>query len=136
MDIAGELIQLNQDEILIVEGIDCLRDYCHEAALTAGWWTDLTTGTPLERNHGEMFMLMVSEISEAMEAHRKNLMDDKLPMRKGVEVELADCIIRIMDYAGRFDLDISGAIVEKVEYNRQREDHRLENRLKKGGKKY
>ena len=51
------------------------------------------------------------------------------------EVELADTVIRIMDYAGRWGLDIGGAIMEKLEYNKNRADHKIENR-KLGGKKF
>lgn len=50
-----------------------------------------------ERNVGEMLMLAVSELSEALEGHQKNLFDDKLPHRTMVEVELADCLIRLFD---------------------------------------
>ena len=52
------------------------------------------------------------------------------------EVELADAIIRILDYAGAFGYDIEGAIKEKLEYNKHRADHKRENRVKEGGKKF
>ena len=84
----------------------------------------------------EKIALIHSEISEALEADRKDLMDDKLPNRKGLEVELADAIIRIADLAGKLKLDLGGAIIEKLEYNSTREDHKLENREKEHGKKY
>lgn len=101
------------------------------------FWTDLVTGLPLvDRNKGEMFALMHSELSEALEAERKDLMDDHLPHRKGVEVELADLFIRAMDYAGEYDLDLDGAIAEKREYNRKRKDHTREARLGPNGKKW
>lgn len=90
----------------------------------------------IERNKGEMLMLMVTEISEAMEGERKDLMDDKLPHRKMAEVELSDTIIRICDYAGRWNYDLAGAVIEKMQYNANREDHKIENRLKEGGKKF
>lgn len=117
---------------------DLLKRVCHNAALRGGWWTDLATGEDLrgKRNFGELLMLCVSELSEAMEGDRKNLMDDKLPHRPMREVELADCIIRIMDLAGGYDLDIAGAIAEKLQYNAARADHKPENRAKDGGKKY
>lgn len=63
-------------------------------------------------------------------------MDDKLPHRKMVEVELADCIIRIFDLAVAMGLDIGGAFVEKTVYNTKRADHKIENRLKENGKKF
>ena len=107
-------------------------------AVEAGWWNDLKTGESLigKRNNGEQFCLVHSEISEAMEADRKNLMDDKLPHLKGVVVELADAVIRIGDFCGANNLDLGGAIVEKMRYNAQREDHKIENRKLAGGKAY
>ena len=114
--------------------INELAKYTHEA--NKHWWTDLYTGEKLERNVGEMLMLMVSELSEMLEAHRKDLMDDKLPHRKGEEVEAADLLIRLLDYCGGRGLDIGGAYAEKMMYNSAREDHKRESRLAKGGKKY
>lgn len=111
-------------------------ELCYTNSETAGWWHDLKTGEPLERNKGEMMMLMVSEIAEAMEADRKKLMDDKLTHRDGVEVELVDCLIRIFDFAGGFKLDLGGAFKEKIEFNKNRPDHKIENRKKENGKAY
>jgi NTP pyrophosphatase (non-canonical NTP hydrolase) len=116
-----------------------LVDYCHGASKAAGWWNDLQTGAPLiERPHvvGEKLMLVVSEVSEAMEGHRKNLPDDKLPHRPMVEVELADAVIRIADLAGALGLDLGGAIAEKMAFNATRPDHKPENRKLENGKKY
>ena|ERR1700675_2736940 len=107
---------------------------CHDA--NKRWWQDPTTGAALNRNKGELMMLMVSEISEAMEGARKDLMDDKLPHRMMEEVELADCLIRIFDYAAGMDLDLGGAFIEKMAYNRARPDHKPEARLAEGGKKW
>lgn len=84
----------------------------------------------------EKLCLTHSEISEGMEGHRKNLMDDKLPHRSMLEVELADAVIRILDLCGALDLDIQGAIYEKLEFNKIREDHKIENRLGENGKKF
>lgn len=106
----------------------------HQANLS--WWTDLETGQRKERNKGELLMLIVSEIAEAMEAERKDLMDDKLPHRTGAEVELADALIRIFDYAGAFGLDLEGAYQEKMAFNAQREDHSPEHRKAANGKKW
>lgn len=114
--------------------LDCMCRTVHKA--NKKWWTDLHTGEPIERNVGEMLCLVHSEISEALEGHRKNLMDDKLPHRKMIEVELADAVIRIFDIAAGLGLDLGGAFVEKMQYNANREDHKRENRLKENGKKY
>lgn len=100
------------------------------------WWVDLETGERLERNEAEMIALQHSELSEALEALRKDLMDDKLPHRKGIEVELADCIIRILDHSAGMGYDVAGAITEKIKYNRVRADHKIENRKQEGGKKF
>jgi NTP pyrophosphatase (non-canonical NTP hydrolase) len=108
---------------------------CHGASVAAGWYTDPKTGEPIKRNVGEMLMLIVSEIAEAMEGHRKSLADDKLPHRPMIEVELADAVIRIGDLAGYLGLDIGGAIVEKMAYNKTRADHSLAARAA-GGKAY
>jgi len=113
-----------------------LVEICYSASYNAGWYHDPATGLPIERNVGERLMLIVSEIAEAMEGHRKNLMDDKLPHRKMLEVELADAIIRICDFAGAEGLDLGGAIAEKIAYNLRREDHKPANRAKEGGKAY
>jgi NTP pyrophosphatase (non-canonical NTP hydrolase) len=116
-----------------------LRDVCHAASAGAGWWQDIYTGEPIiQRQHvvGEKLMLVVSEVAEAMEGHRKNLQDDKLPHRKMIEVELADAVIRICDLAGAMSMDLGGAIAEKLAYNAQREDHKLEARKAAGGKSY
>lgn len=114
--------------------INQLSEQCHSANKT--WWRDPGTGKPLFRNVGELLMLTVSELAEAMEGHRKGLQDDKLPHRQMFEVELADALIRIFDLAGGLGLDLGGAFREKMEYNAVRLDHRPEARLKKGGKKY
>lgn len=105
-----------------------LNDYATEVhAANLKWWTR-EDGSPIERNKGELLMLIVSEISEAMEGERKNLIDDKLPHRLMVEVELADAIIRIADYAGAFGYDLEGAYREKMAYNAARVDHAREAR--------
>lgn len=116
-----------------------LTDLCHGPAKVAGWWHDrdgneLTISTP--RLVVEKLCLVHSEISEALEGHRKGLMDDKLPHRTMLEVELADAAIRIFDMAGGFGLDVAGAIAEKLHYNKTRADHQLVNRRAVGGKAF
>lgn len=110
-------------------------DVCHHIARETGWWTN-RDGSPKERNKGELLLLIISEIVEAGEGLRKDLMDDKLPHRKMVEVELADTLIRLFDFAGGYGLDLEGALREKLAFNKTREDHKPENREKEGGKRW
>lgn len=129
-------MKLSSAEKFALEGFQDMQEMVHQTATEAGWYTNPQTGEPITRNTGEVIALMHSELSEALEADRKDLMDDKLPHRKGIEVEFADCIIRIMDTAAAMGLDVAGAIIEKNRFNRERADHKLENRNKAGGKKY
>lgn len=122
------------ESLAFAEGLNLLSKTCHEANKT--WWQNPHSGEPIERNKGELMMLMVSEIAEAMEGARKGLSDDKLPHRPMEEVELADVLIRIFDYAGGFNLDLGGALVEKLAYNAKRADHKPQNRILPGGKKW
>lgn len=116
------------------KALNNLCEQVHKANIN--WWKDPKTGLPIERNFGEIIALIHSELSEALEGHRKDLMDDKLPHRKMIEVELADAVIRIFDTCAGLKLDLGGAFVEKMAYNATRADHKLENRIKDGGKKY
>ena len=135
---------MNMDERY---AIGTLQRKIHQGNVDAGWWTDLDTLQSLAEECrirtrfgkalvAEKLALIHSEISEAMEGARKNLMDDKLPHRKMIEVELADALIRILDLAGALHLDLAGAVQEKVAYNAVREDHKVENRKAEGGKSY
>ncbi len=125
---------------------------CHAQSVNAGWWcgsnglvldgvargaVDTPVGSLLGKALvAQKLMLIVSEISEAMEGHRKGLQDDKLPHRSMLEVELADAVIRIADLAGALNLDLGGAIAEKMAFNATRPDHKPEARAAAGGKAY
>lgn len=91
----------------------------HQVAVDKGWYDpDAHIKTDLE-NH----MLMVSEIAEASEEVRNN----KPPMYQGPggkwegeAVELADVILRILDYTYYKKLPLIEALKNKHEYNRTR----------------
>lgn len=136
---------------LITEAGQNLVHFCHGAAVAAGWWHD-KRGEDLREliNNpsgsfdkvvagalvAQKLCLIHSEISEGMEGHRKGLADDKLPHRPMIEVELADALIRIADLAGALNLDLGGAIADKLAYNATRADHKPEARAAEGGKAY
>lgn len=126
----------------LIKAAQVLAQACHANSYNTGWWHNLD-GTPRTLDpktpEGKIaiawpIVLMISEIIEGAEGVRKGLKDDKLPHRDMFEVELADAVIRIFDTAGGLNMDLAGAIAEKLEYNRNREDHKPENRAKEGGK--
>lgn len=128
------------DEALF-RAVKLLTLICHGDAIAAGWHSNLRTGEPHSAEQNDALFatkiaLCHSELSEALEGHRKGVMDDKLPERPMPEVELADALIRIFDLAGAMKYDIAGALVEKLAYNRKRADHKPENRKAEGGKTY
>lgn len=139
---AFEIRRFNEFNQTPAETLTWLADYIHKANVAAGWWDDGQMMVNLKARPDLMryvvptkLALVHSEVSEALEGYRKNLMDDHLPHRKMIEVELADAMIRILDIAGALNLDIGGALVEKFNYNQTRADHKPENRNAEGGKK-
>jgi NTP pyrophosphatase (non-canonical NTP hydrolase) len=78
----------------------------------------MTPGQPV--SIGDQCMLIASEVAEGYEAWRKDLKDDKITHRDGLEVELADAVIRIINLAKHLGYDIPAALVEKSDFNANR----------------
>jgi NTP pyrophosphatase (non-canonical NTP hydrolase) len=107
------------DNVEIIELNKSIDEFCIEAFETAkskGWHDQ-------PRSFGEFISLVHAEVSEALEADRRN------EGKERVAEELADVLIRIFDGAIEFDLDVETAILTKMAYNRTRS-------YKHGGKKY
>ncbi len=130
----GEINEYSKEEV--IKAINMLSDICYYASKRGGWWHDIETGEPLERNKLEMLFLVQSEVSEAGEGVRKGINDDHLPQYPMEDVEIADMFIRGFDYVGGHKLKTAEAFYDKILYNANREDHKVENRKKDGGKKY
>lgn len=91
------------------------QEAAHDTARDKGFWER-------ERGDGELIALIHSELSEALEAAREgHRPDDKLPQYNGVAVELADAVIRIMDYAETLNVNLAEVIDAKMAYNEGRE---------------
>lgn len=82
--------------MLTPDDINTLAAEVYAQNCRVGWWDD-PNRCPLQT-----LMLVVTEVAEATEGDRKNLMDDHLPHRKMAEVELADTLIRLVDLAGHY----------------------------------
>jgi len=101
-------------EVEFPEILDSLAGEIHQTAKDKGWWDK-------ERNDLELIMLIVSELSEAVEYLRNgNKQSDHIPTFLGVEEELADAMIRILDLASARNWRVGEAIIEKIKFNKSR----------------
>lgn len=115
-----------------------LQEFCFHAAYAKGFHEDRPFDAPsLVPYQGNKMMLMVSELVEAHEELRKGRgvtetyyptasgqtryeNDGKLFKPEGVPSELADAVIRVLDFCGAEGIDLAGIIEEKLAYNATR----------------
>lgn len=97
------------------EALRTMQHAVHENAKEHGWWDE-------PREDGTIAMLIVTEIAEAIEALRvgEGRPSEKIPEFSKEEEELADAVIRILDFAGRKNYRLGAAILAKHAYNRTR----------------
>ncbi len=95
-----------QDNLVKGKTLNELSQLCHSIAVEKGFWDK-------ERNVGEALMLIVTELAEAMEAHR-------IQDQENFKEELADAFIRLFDLCGGLNVDIEEEISKKSQKNKNR----------------
>lgn len=121
--------------------LDELASRCYHDNKKKGFWEAPTTMQECKEKNGdavldvfvlskpqyvnlkkmEKVMLIVTELSEGVEGIRKDLPSDKIAGFTSEEEEMADALIRILDYAGGFNLRLGAAFEAKLAYNASRE---------------
>lgn len=98
-----------------ISEMDLMQASIHKTAVDKGWWEK-------ERNIPEALMLIVSEISEALEEYRAGriVMWRKGDKPEGFFIELADAAIRIMDLCEWYHVSLADMIEIKAKYNETR----------------
>ena len=101
---------MNNDKLQLM----LLGKSIHEMAKEKGWWDK-------PREDGTVLMLIVTELAEAMEAVRVgDPMSKTIAPFSTVEEELADAIIRILDFAEHRGFELEKAIRAKMAVNANR----------------
>lgn len=110
-----------------LNALNSLGDKIYENARNKGWWTE--EGEARLKLIPEKLMLMVSEAAEALEEYRNGhggneiyFAKDKQGLDKpeGIPIEIADLIIRALDFCHGYNIDIDEAIRIKMAYNAKR----------------
>ena len=87
----------------------------HANSVKHGWWE-------ADRPFAEVAMLVTCEVAEAVEEARAgrpmHYIEDGKP--EGIAVEMADALIRILDWFGKEGLDVEAIVREKHDYNKGR----------------
>lgn len=116
------------DAMIPTNNLKVLAERTRAIAAKSGWAAEITEACP--QLFGEKLMLVVAELSEAMEEFRKNTplaevyyrdsSDSAVLKPEGIPIELADAVIRILDLCEANGIDIVEAINVKLAYNATR----------------
>lgn len=95
-----------------------LAALAHQTSSSKGFWD-------MQRDPGEILMLIVTELAEAMEVIRDGWELDETRVEEGgkpvgVAAELADALIRILDASVPWGIDIQAAVEAKMRHNATR----------------
>ena len=96
----------------------------HANSRAKGWWDDRDELSKTPAGHVAVdigcLALAGTELAEAIEATRVPCQDDHIPFYTGQEAEVADAIIRLLDFAAARNLKVVDAMIAKADYNRSR----------------
>lgn len=104
--------------------ITSLSKQIHEDNRLKGFWEEraLVSSNPVTNrmSKSECISLIMSELGEAQEAIRKPGNSEHIPEFTNLEEEIADAVIRLMDFSFGYSLRLEEAIYAKIEFNKTR----------------